>query len=76
MTGVDAQIGHPGVARPLADLTAGLVDVPASIVVNDLTLDSRAVSPGTLFLACKGRTHHGLEFAEQAVARGARAVAL
>ncbi len=74
MTGVETQIGHPGVARPLADLTIGFVDVPAGIVVSDVTLDSRAVTPGTLFLACKGRTHHGLKFAEQAVARGARAV--
>jgi UDP-N-acetylmuramoyl-L-alanyl-D-glutamate--2,6-diaminopimelate ligase len=30
--------------------------------------------PGGLFLACKGRTSHGLKFAEQAVALGARAV--
>jgi len=74
MTGVESQMGHPAVARSLADLTAGFVDVPAGIVVGDLTLDSRAVSPGSLFLACKGRTHHGLRFAEQAVARGARAV--
>jgi UDP-N-acetylmuramoyl-L-alanyl-D-glutamate--2,6-diaminopimelate ligase len=42
--------------------------------VSDITLDSRAVGPGGLFLALKGRTHHGLKFAEQAVARGARAV--
>ncbi len=72
MTGVDSQLGAPG--RPLAALTAGLVTVPADIIVSDVTLDSRAAAPGCLFLACKGRTHHGLEFAEQAVARGARAV--
>ena len=58
----------------LAELTAGLVAVPAGIVVTDVTLDSRAATPGALFLACRGRTHHGLEFAQQAVARGARAV--
>jgi UDP-N-acetylmuramoyl-L-alanyl-D-glutamate--2,6-diaminopimelate ligase len=74
MTGIDPQLGPAGVARPLADLTSGLVAVPADVVVNDVTLDSRAVTPGSLFLACKGRTHHGLKFAEQAVARGARAV--
>jgi UDP-N-acetylmuramoyl-L-alanyl-D-glutamate--2,6-diaminopimelate ligase len=61
-------------ARSLAELTAGLLDVPAGIVVTDVTIDSRAASPGSLFLACRGRTHHGLEFAKQAVARGARAV--
>ena len=74
MTAAGTQLGNPRVARPLADLTIGLVEVPADIVVNDVTLDSRAALPGGLFLACKGRTHHGLEFAEQAVARGARAV--
>src|SRR5262245_40700221 len=61
-------------ARSLAELTAGLVDVPHGIVVTDVTLDSREASPGALFLACSGQKHHGLEFAEQAVARGARAV--
>jgi UDP-N-acetylmuramoyl-L-alanyl-D-glutamate--2,6-diaminopimelate ligase len=61
-------------SRPLAELTAGLVQVPAEIVVRDVTLDSRAASPGSLFLACKGRTTHGLRFARQAVALGASAV--
>jgi UDP-N-acetylmuramoyl-L-alanyl-D-glutamate--2,6-diaminopimelate ligase len=42
--------------------------------VTDVTIDSRAAVPGGLFLALQGRTSHGLEFAEQAVARGARAV--
>jgi UDP-N-acetylmuramoyl-L-alanyl-D-glutamate--2,6-diaminopimelate ligase len=74
MRGIDSQPGVSGLPRSLADLTAGLVTVPPDIVVNDVTLDSRAAAPGCLFLACKGRTHHGLEFAQQAVARGARAV--
>jgi UDP-N-acetylmuramoyl-L-alanyl-D-glutamate--2,6-diaminopimelate ligase len=64
--------------RPLADLTAGLVaiahDVASDIVVSDVTIDSRAVVPGGLFLALRGRTSHGLKFGGQAVARGARAV--
>jgi UDP-N-acetylmuramoyl-L-alanyl-D-glutamate--2,6-diaminopimelate ligase len=65
-----------GAPRRLADLTAGLatVPVPGDIVVRDITLDSRAASPGSLFLACRGRTSHGLTFAPQAVARGASAV--
>ena len=62
----------------LRDLVAGLAgapgDMPADIRVSDITLDSRAVSPGALFLACRGGTRHGLEFAEQAVSRGARAI--
>ena len=74
MTGVDSQPGVPGVSRALADLTSGFVAVPGDVLVNDLTLDSRAVAPGSLFLALQGRTHHGLKFAEQAAARGARAV--
>jgi hypothetical protein len=60
--------------RRLAELTAGLVVVPPELVVNDVTLDSRAASPQSLFLACSGRTSHGLKFAQQAVALGASAV--
>lgn len=60
--------------RELAGLVAGLIAVPAEVRVSDVTLDSRAVSSGALFLACRGTVHHGLEFAEQAVGRGARAI--
>lgn len=60
--------------KRLADLTAGLVAVPDQLMVRDVTLDSRAASPGSLFLACRGRTSHGLKFAPQAVARGASVV--
>ena len=58
----------------LAELTAGLADAPAAVEVGDVTLDSRTVSPGALFLACHGHGRHGAEFAGQALARGARAV--
>ena len=61
--------------RALAELLAGLAPAPAEVRVSDVTLDSRAAIPGALFLACRGRTHHGLEFAPEAVARGARTVA-
>jgi UDP-N-acetylmuramoyl-L-alanyl-D-glutamate--2,6-diaminopimelate ligase len=60
--------------RPLAELAAGLVPVPPEVRVSDVTLDSRAVSAGALFLACRGTARHGLEFAEQAVGAGARAI--
>jgi UDP-N-acetylmuramoyl-L-alanyl-D-glutamate--2,6-diaminopimelate ligase len=43
-------------------------------LVSDVTADSRAVTPGALFLACRGRTHHGMRFAAEALTRGARAV--
>jgi len=50
------------------------VCVPPDVRVSELTLDSRQVTPGALFLACKGRTHHGVRFAGEAIARGAQAV--
>ncbi|HEY7889996.1 MAG TPA: UDP-N-acetylmuramoyl-L-alanyl-D-glutamate--2,6-diaminopimelate ligase [Steroidobacteraceae bacterium] len=58
----------------LAELTAGLAAAPAAIEVSDVTVDSRTVSRGALFLACRGQGRHGAEFADQALARGARAV--
>jgi UDP-N-acetylmuramoyl-L-alanyl-D-glutamate--2,6-diaminopimelate ligase len=61
-------------ARALAELTAGLLAVSESLLVSDVTADSRAVTPGALFLACRGRTHHGMRFAAEALTRGARAV--
>jgi UDP-N-acetylmuramoyl-L-alanyl-D-glutamate--2,6-diaminopimelate ligase len=63
--------------RPLAELTAGILEAsgaPADIPVSDVTLDSREVRHGTLFLACRGGTRHGLEFAREAIAAGARAI--
>lgn len=39
-----------------------------------VTLDSRKVSPGSLFLACAGTQQHGLRYAADAVAAGAAAV--
>jgi UDP-N-acetylmuramoyl-L-alanyl-D-glutamate--2,6-diaminopimelate ligase len=61
-------------ARSLAELTAGIIDAPPNVFVTDVTIDSRAVAKGGLFLACRGGTHHGLKFAGQAIANGARAV--
>jgi UDP-N-acetylmuramoyl-L-alanyl-D-glutamate--2,6-diaminopimelate ligase len=60
--------------RALRELIAGFVADPPDALVSDLTLDSREATPGAAFLACRGRTHHGLEFAPEAVARGARTV--
>ncbi|HTY49932.1 MAG TPA: Mur ligase domain-containing protein, partial [Steroidobacteraceae bacterium] len=58
--------------QPLALLTAGFLDAPGDIEVTDVTLDSRAVRAGGLFLACRGGARHGIEFAAEALARGAR----
>jgi UDP-N-acetylmuramoyl-L-alanyl-D-glutamate--2,6-diaminopimelate ligase len=60
--------------RPLAELVAPWLAAPRGLEVSDVTLDSRTVTPGALFLACGGKSHHGLAFAREAVARGARAV--
>ena len=67
-----------GGVRNLRQLLAGVVAAPDDIVVSDVTLDSREVTPGALFLACRGHARgagrHGIEFAGQAAERGARAV--
>ncbi len=67
-----------GGARNLQQLLSGIVDAPADVAVSDLTLDSREVTPGALFLACRGQSRgyarHGFVFAAQASERGARAV--
>jgi UDP-N-acetylmuramoyl-L-alanyl-D-glutamate--2,6-diaminopimelate ligase len=74
MTDIQSQPGSMSTAQSLARLAAGLATVPPDVMVSDITLDSHAVRQGGLFLACKGRTHHGLKFAQQAVSQGARAV--
>jgi UDP-N-acetylmuramoyl-L-alanyl-D-glutamate--2,6-diaminopimelate ligase len=70
----DAKPEPSRLAMPLAEVVAGLIDAPAALAIDDLTLDSRAVAPGALFLACRGRHRHGAEFAAEAAVRGARAV--
>ncbi len=57
--------------RALAEVLRGIVEVPEQLVASDLTLDSRAVRPGAAFCACRGRSHHGLEFAQRAARAGA-----
>lgn len=60
----------------LADLLAGIVDVPANanVMVRGVNLDSRAVVPGDVFFACAGHGQHGLQHVAQAEANGAVAV--
>jgi len=43
--------------------------------VDHITLDSREVRPGALFLAVRGGRSHGLRFAAQALSAGAAAIA-
>jgi len=63
---------------PLGDVCAALsVDsgLVADIVVTGVTVDSRDVRPGDLFVALSGEHAHGATFAAQAAASGAVAVA-
>ncbi|HDJ86923.1 MAG TPA: UDP-N-acetylmuramoyl-L-alanyl-D-glutamate--2,6-diaminopimelate ligase, partial [Chromatiales bacterium] len=64
--------------RPgLRDLLAGAITVGErdDREIRGLTLDSRAVQPGDLFLACAGRRTHGLAHLRDALVAGAAAVA-
>ncbi|MCU7796810.1 MAG: UDP-N-acetylmuramoyl-L-alanyl-D-glutamate--2,6-diaminopimelate ligase [Candidatus Thiodiazotropha sp. (ex Myrtea spinifera)] len=64
-------------AQPtLSGLLAGLLPVPPGqdCEVTSLTLDSRQVVDGAIFLACTGTRHHGLAFARQAMAQGAEVI--
>jgi UDP-N-acetylmuramoyl-L-alanyl-D-glutamate--2,6-diaminopimelate ligase len=50
------------------------VAAPHGVQVTDLVQDSREATPGCVFVACQGRTTHGLLHAATAVERGAVAV--
>ena len=65
---------HLNTQATLAELMDGFADAP-DLVIDGITLDSREVDKGFLFLACKGATNHGLDFCEQVVAAGALAIA-
>lgn len=56
-------------------LFPGLAPTVPEIDVVDIAAHSSEVVPGGLFLACSGRTGHGLRFLGEALERGARAVA-
>ena len=66
--------GAAGPWRPLKALLGGNFEVPAQFEIADLTMDSREVTPGAAFLACRGQRVHGLQYARDAVAAGARAI--
>ncbi len=66
-------------AQAAADLLSGLVPVEhvralAGVQISDLTLDSREVREGTVFVALRGTREHGLEYAQAAVEQGAAIV--
>jgi UDP-N-acetylmuramoyl-L-alanyl-D-glutamate--2,6-diaminopimelate ligase len=69
-----AAAGAPEYRASLATLLEGLAQPERDVELRDLEMDSRRIVPGAAFLACQGRTTHGLEHAAEAVARGAVAV--
>jgi len=60
----------------LSALLKDWVDVPPSrdVEISQITLDSRIVTAGSLFLAVPGASHDGRKFIHGALARGAMAV--
>lgn len=46
----------------------------ADVDISSVALSSKLCEPGSLFIATKGDKHHGLDFLEQAIAKGAVAV--
>jgi UDP-N-acetylmuramoyl-L-alanyl-D-glutamate--2,6-diaminopimelate ligase len=63
----------PRLGELLADLPVD--GVPPDVRISGLSLDSRTLESGALFLACPGASGHGLDFAGQALARGVAAIA-
>lgn len=64
---------HRPQARRLAELL-GAAAIPAALEITDLTVSSGEVIAGGAFLACAGRTTHGLTHADEAIERGARVI--
>ncbi len=61
----------------LEGLFAGISEVPQALcdtVVEALSVDSRTVTPGTLFFAMPGHRAHGREYVDHALQQGAVAV--
>jgi UDP-N-acetylmuramoyl-L-alanyl-D-glutamate--2,6-diaminopimelate ligase len=60
----------------LSELLQGVIDVDVRIdrEIRELSLDSKTVVAGAAFVALSGTQRHGIEFAAEAVARGAAIV--
>ena len=61
----------PAVGPQRVEVEPGLA---ADVAISGITLDSRLVQPGDLYVALPGSTRHGADFAELAVMAGAVAV--
>jgi UDP-N-acetylmuramoyl-L-alanyl-D-glutamate--2,6-diaminopimelate ligase len=60
--------------KTLGELLGAAAGRHARLALTDLTLDSRAVTPGAAFVALAGARSHGLDHAAEALARGAAIV--
>ncbi len=58
----------------LAELLQRPLAIGGDVRIGGLSADSRAVCPGWVFAACAGERHHGIDFIDEALARGASAV--
>lgn len=60
----------------LADLLVGIVDAGeyGRLVIDAISLDSRDVQPGALFMAMSGKSSHGMDYLSQALKQGASVV--
>ncbi|MGZ8191133.1 MAG: Mur ligase domain-containing protein, partial [Methylococcaceae bacterium] len=58
----------------LEELLLGLAVVDRNIAISGLTLDSRVIVSGQVFIALAGSKQHGLAHVEQAIDNGACAV--
>jgi UDP-N-acetylmuramoyl-L-alanyl-D-glutamate--2,6-diaminopimelate ligase len=66
-----AEILRPNVT--LDQLLQGIAKAP-EIPLTGISSDSRSLNEGNVFIACQGRTSHGLEFLDQAIAAKVAAV--
>lgn len=62
-------------ASRLGELLDGVPPQLADVGVTALSLDSRKLTPGSLFVALPGSAGHGLDYLQEAVAAGCAAVA-
>ena len=57
----------------LQELLKGITKAPA-LNITGLSDDSRQIEKGNIFIACQGKTYHGLDFVNEALQSGAKAV--
>ena len=63
-----------GTVMTLGELLGGVPAELSGIEIADLVMDSRQAGPGAAFVAVQGGESHGIEYAPDAVARGAAVV--